>query len=59
MIKAKRSNLYTMRPDEPRKEDRLALLGHPEITGKGKLGVGKKPLSIDPFNGAKLFLCGD
>ena len=26
MIKAERSNLYTMRPDEPRKEGRLALL---------------------------------
>jgi len=29
MIKAKRSNLYTMRPDEPRKEGRLALLEAP------------------------------
>jgi hypothetical protein len=26
MIKAERSDLYTMRPDEPRKEGRLALL---------------------------------
>jgi len=41
MIKAKRSNRYTMRPDEPRKEDRLALLEAPETTGKGNLGVGK------------------
>jgi hypothetical protein len=29
MIKAKRSNLSTMRPDEPRKEGQLALLKPP------------------------------
>jgi hypothetical protein len=42
MIKAKRSNLYTIRPDEPRKEGQLALLEAPETTEKWKLGVGKE-----------------
>jgi hypothetical protein len=40
MIKAERSNLYTMRPDEPRKEGRLALLE--ASTGEGKLGSGQE-----------------
>ena len=43
MIKAERSNVYTMRPDESRKEGRLALLALLEAsTGEGKFADGQE-----------------